>query len=292
MSQKRVAKPRKAGTKTGSRVVVEDTAEISLRPASAAAEIGAFNGDPNFMTSLARGLAVLQAFDVRQRSLTVSQVSQATGIPRAAARRCLYTLQKLGYVAEEHAHYSLRPKVLTLGFAHLSSRPLAVAAQPVLDRCRDRLHESCSLAVLDGGEVYYQARAETSRIMSIALHVGTRLPAYCTSMGRVLLAHLPPAELERYLGRTVLHPRTMRTVTSTARLREILDAVRRNGYAVVDQELELGLRSIAVPVFDRDGQVVASINTGTQAARTPLRDLTQLFLPELRAAAAELSDAA
>ncbi|NKF23759.1 IclR family transcriptional regulator domain-containing protein [Solimonas marina] len=251
-------------------------------------EIDAFSGDPNFMTSLARGLAVLQAFDLRQRSLTVSQVSQATGIPRAAARRCLYTLLQLGYVAEQHGHFSLRPKVLTLGFAHLSSRPLAAAAQPLLDRCRDRLHESCSLALLDGGEVYYQARAETTRIMSIALYVGTRLPAYCTSMGRVLLAALPEDELDKYLARTTLHPRTVKTVTSVAKLREILVGVRRQGYALVDQELEVGLRSIAVPVFDRHGHVVAALNTGTQAARTPLRDLTQLFLPELRAAAAEL----
>lgn len=260
--------------------------------ATPASEIEAYQGDPNFMASLARGLAVLQAFDLRRRSLTVSQVSQATGIPRAAARRCLYTLQQLGYVAEDSGQYTLRPKVLTLGFAHLSSRPLAAAAQPILDRCRDRLHESCSLAVFDGGEVFYQARAETTRIMSIALYVGTRLPAYCTSMGRVLLAHLPPEALEHYLSRTVLHPRTARTVTSVGKLREILEGVRRNGYALVDQELEPGLRSIAVPVFDRKGKAVASINTGTQAARTPLRDLTQQFLPELRAAAQELSHSA
>ncbi|MFT4047847.1 MAG: IclR family transcriptional regulator C-terminal domain-containing protein [Solimonas sp.] len=284
---KKVGKARKAA-----KPAITEKAAATPRPATPAAEIDIFNGDPDFMTSLARGLAVLQAFDLRQRSLTVSQVSQATGIPRAAARRCLYTLRQLGYVAEEQAHYSLRPKVLTLGFAHLSSRPLAAAAQPILDRCRDRLHESCSLAVLDGGEVYYQARAETTRIMSIALYVGTRLPAYCTSMGRVLLADLPPAELERYLELTVLRPRTARTVTSPARLREILQGVRRNGYAVTDQELEIGLRSIAVPVCDRGGRVIASINCGTQAARTPLRDLTQRFLPALRAAAAELSHVA
>lgn len=256
---------------------------------TAAAEIDAYRGDPSFMASLARGLAVLQAFDVRQRALSVSQVSAATGIPRAAARRCLYTLRKLGYVAEDNGLYALRPKVLSLGFSHLSSRPLATAAQSLLDRCRDRLHESCSLAVLDGGEVYYQARAETTRIMSIALYVGTRLPAYCTSMGRTLLAHLPPQELDHYLSRTVLLPRTTRTVTSPDKLRELLAGVRRAGYAIVDQELELGLRSIAVPVFDRDGRVVASINAGTQAARVPLRDLTQIFLPELRAAAQELA---
>jgi IclR family pca regulon transcriptional regulator len=247
------------------------------------------SADPDFMTSLARGLAVLQAFDVRQRALTVSQASKATGISRAASRRCLHTLERLGFVAEEDGRYSLRPKVLTLGFAHLSSVPLANAAQPLLDRCRDRLHESCSLGVIDGGEVFYQARAETSRIMSIALFVGTRLPAYCTSMGRVLLAHLPAKELREYLGRVVLHPHTARTVTSKALLEDILANVRRTGFAVVDQELELGLRSIAVPVRDRTGTVVASLNVGAQSARVSIRELTQRMLPELRVAAEELT---
>jgi len=243
------------------------------------------------MTSLARGLAVLQAFDVRRRALTVSQASDATGISRAATRRCLYTLESLGFVAEADGRYSLRPRVLTLGFAHLSSLPLASAAQPLLDRCRDRLHESCSLGVLDGGEVFYQARAESSRIMSIALVVGTRLPAYCTSMGRVLLAHLPGKQLREYLGGAVLLPHTTKTVTSKADLEGILVNVARSGFAVVDQELELGLRSIAVPVHDRNGSVVASINAGAQSARVSLRDLTQRVLPELRTAAAALTEA-
>jgi IclR family pca regulon transcriptional regulator len=251
---------------------------------------GGHPGDPDFMTSLARGLAILQAFDLRRRALTVSQASEATGISRAASRRCLYTLERLGFVSEEAGRYSLRPKVLTLGFAHLSSVPLASAAQPLLDRCRDRLHESCSLGVLDGGEVFYQARAETSRIMSIALFVGTRLPAYCTSMGRVLLAHLSETALRDYLDTLVLHPRTSRTVTSKAEFREILMNVRRTGYAVIDQELELGLRSIAVPVRDREGTVVASINVGTQSARVSIRELSQRLLPELRSAAVELSE--
>ena len=242
------------------------------------------------MTSLARGLAVLQAFDVRRSALTVSQASDATGIPRAASRRCLYTLERLGFVAEENGRYSLRPKVLTLGFAHLSSMPLASAAQPLLDRCRDRLNESCSLGVLDGGEIFYQARAETSRIMSIALYVGTRLPAYCTSMGRVLLAYLPEERLREYLGGAVLHPKTAKTVTSKAELGTILANIRRAGFAVNDQELELGLRSIAVPVHDRNGAVIASINVGAQSARVSIKELTQRMLPELRSAAAALAE--
>jgi IclR family pca regulon transcriptional regulator len=246
--------------------------------------------DPNFMTSLARGLAVLQAFDVRRSALTVSQASDATGIPRAASRRCLYTLERLGFVAEENGRYSLRPKVLTLGFAHLSSVPLASAAQPLLDRCRDRLHESCSLGVLDGGEVFYQARSETSRIMSIALFVGTRLPAYCTSMGRVMLAYLPEDKLRAYLEGAVLHPKTSKTVTSKAELKAILANIRRSGFAVVDQELELGLRSIAVPVYGRHGTVVASINVGTQSVRVSIKELNQRVLPELQSTAAAITE--
>ena len=253
--------------------------------------IGSHAGDPNFMTSLARGLAVLQAFDARGHALSVSQASLATGIPRAAARRCLYTLEALGFVTNDLGHYSLRPKVLTLGFSHLSSSPLATAAQPLLDRCRNRLHESCSLGVLDGSDVFYLARAETIRIMSVSLHVGTRLPAYCTSMGRVLLAHLSDAALEKYLSRINVVPRTSKSLTSIAELRAVLIAVRRLGYAIVDQELELGLRSIAVPVFDQAGSVVASLNAGTSPVRVTLRELTQRLLPELKRSAADLQAA-
>ncbi len=243
------------------------------------------------MASLARGLAVLQAFDARRYALTVSQASDATGIPRAACRRCLYTLEKLGFVTQEDGRYALRPKVLTLGFAHLSSLPLATAAQPLLDRCRDRLNESCSLGVLDGGEVFYQARSETARIMSIALFVGTRLPAYCTSMGRVLLAHLSDEELNAYLASTDFRPRTSKTIKSAAQLRSVLMDVRRSGYTIVDQELELGLRSIAVPVHARNGVVVAAINTGTLSARVSLKDLVRRVLPEIKSAAADLTRA-
>jgi IclR family pca regulon transcriptional regulator len=251
-------------------------------------EIAGHRGDPDFMSSLARGLAVLSAFDEHDRSLNIAQISMKTGIPRAAVRRCLYTLGSLGYVGPG-PQFQLRAKVLTLGHAQLVSTPLAAAAQPWLDRCRDHLHESCSLGVLDHDDVYYLARSETTRIMSIALQVGSRLPAYCTSMGRVLLAHVKPDEFEAYLARARFEALTARTVTAPDKLRAIIDGVRRSQYAIVDQELELGLRSIAVPVLDAKGQVVAALNTGTQSARMPIKELTQRCLPELRAAAAELT---
>jgi len=249
-------------------------------------QIDGYSGDPNFMASLARGLAVLSAFDERSPALNIAQVSERTGIPRAAVRRCLYTLAQLGYVGPG-PQYELLPRVLTLGHAQLAAMPLPAQVQPVLDRCRDQLHESCSLGKLDGDELIYIARSERVRIMSIALRVGSRLPAYCTSMGRVLLAQLSDEELDAYLERVELRPLTSRTVTAKGKLRELIAGVRRAQYAVVDQELEDGLRSIAVPVFAQ-GRMVAALNAGTPSARVPLKELTQRFLPALRAAAETL----
>lgn len=253
-----------------------------------AAAIDALTGDPNFMTSLGRGLAVIEAFSEQQRHLTIAQISQITGIPRASVRRCLHTLRMLGYVEAEGHSYSLRPRILTLGHAYLSSTPLVGLAQSVLDRVSSAVHESSSLAILDGDEILYLARSAASRVMSVALNAGTRLPAYCTSMGRVLLAALPEPELEAYLARVELKPLTEHTVTSADRLREIIQGVRRAGYAAVDQELEIGLRSIAVPVHDRSGAVVATINIGMHASRGTIAQMETEFLPQLQAAARDL----
>lgn len=245
--------------------------------------------DPSFMTSLARGLAVVQAFSDSRKPQTIANISQKTGIPRAAVRRCLHTLRELGYVEAELNNFSLRPKVLTLGYSYLSSTPLTVSAQPYLNNISRALNESSSLAVLEDDEVLYVARAATSRVMSVALNTGSRLPAYCTSLGRVLLAHLPADELDQYLARTRLRPMTDNTVTSVKRLREILAGVRLAGYAVNDEELELGLRSIAVPVRGASGKVLAALNVGAQAARVSVRQLEQEFLPVLRQGAQELA---
>src|SRR5207342_446124 len=202
---------------------------------SAAERIGSWSGDPNFMTSLARGIAVIRAFTQQKRRLTISQLSQRTGIPRAAVRRCLYTLAQLGYVASEDGrNFELRPKILGLGYSYLSSAPLTRSAQPVLDRLSGVLHESCSLAVLDNDEALYVARSQTStRIMSVDLGVGRRLPAHCSSLGRVLLAALPASELDAYLRRVKIVQLTSRTVTTADKLKEILEGVRRRGYAIV-----------------------------------------------------------
>jgi IclR family pca regulon transcriptional regulator len=245
--------------------------------------------DPSFMTSLARGLAVVRAFSDSRKPQTIAQISQKTGIPRAAVRRCLYTLQQLGYVDAELNNFSLRPKVLTLGYSYLSSTPLTVSSQPYLNNISRELGESCSLAVLDDSEVLYVARSAASRVMSVALNTGSRLPAYCTSLGRVMLAHLRPEELDAYFARVKLRPMTERTVVNQKRLREILAAVRQDGYAVIDEELELGLRSIAVPVRGASGQVLAGLNVGAQAARVSVERMKQEFLPVLLRGAQELS---
>jgi IclR family pca regulon transcriptional regulator len=255
-----------------------------------ALEIQGYAGDPNFMASLARGLAVIRAFTQQRRHLTIAQLSQRTAIPRAAVRRCLYTLSMLGYVGTEDGRtYALRPRMLALGYAYLSSTPLVYAVQPLLDQITSALHESSSLAVLEGDEILYIARSSTTtRLMSIDLGIGSRLPAYCTSMGRVLLAGLSAAELDLYLSRVKLVKLTTRTVSTADELKAVLNTVRSDGYAVVDQELEIGLRSIAVPVSDREGRSVAAINVGTQSSRVPVAEMESKFLPPLRAAAHEL----
>ncbi|MBG8560131.1 MULTISPECIES: pca regulon transcriptional regulator PcaR [Pseudomonas] len=265
----------------------------SLAPpivASPAKRIQAFTGDPDFMTSLARGLAVVQAFQERKRHLTIAQISHRTEIPRAAVRRCLHTLIKLGYATTDGRTYSLLPKVLTLGHAYLSSTPLAVSAQPYLDRMSDQLHEACNMATLEGDDILYIARSATvQRLISVDLSVGGRLPAYCTSMGRILLAALDDATLHEYLEHADLQAKTSRTVHDPAALLEILQQVREQGWCVVDQELEQGLRSIAVPVYDASGQVLAALNISTHAGRVSRSELEQKFLPIMVAASRDLS---
>jgi IclR family pca regulon transcriptional regulator len=269
---------------------IQPAAPLSAAAAAPlAAQLDVFAGDPNFMTSLARGLLVIQAFSNRKRQLTISQLSKRTGLSRASVRRCLYTLSKLGFAGtHDSRNFFLKPRILALGHSYLSSMPLATAAQPVLEHVSHILHESCSIATLDGLEIIYVARANVTRIMSIDLGVGSRLPAFCTSMGRVLMAHLPTEELDELLPHVEFTRYTDRTVTSVAKLRQVLQGVRRDGFSIVDQELELGLRSMAVPIQNPTGRVVASLNVGTHAGRVSIQDLQSRVLPHLRAAAQEL----
>ncbi len=258
------------------------------RPRTIAEEIDALT-DPSFMTSLARGLAVVKAFSDQRRSMTIAQISHKTGIPRAAVRRCLYTLKQLGYADAEANNFYLKPKILSLGYSYLSSTPLAIAAQPCLNQLSRTLNESCSLAVLDEDEVLYISRSQTSRVLSVALNAGSRLPAYCTSLGRALLAGLREPELDAYFARVKLMAYTDRTIVSETKLREVINEVRQKGYAVVEEELEIGLRSIAVPVRGASGATMAALNIGAQATRVSRAQVEQMFLPALMNAASELS---
>jgi IclR family transcriptional regulator, pca regulon regulatory protein len=251
-------------------------------------EFAAFKGDPDFAVTLARGLAVLECFGERQKGLSVSQISGHIGISRAAVRRILITLQYLGYAESDGRLYRLKTRVLRLGVAYLSSATLPTLAQPLLERITAMVHESASLSVLDGDEIVYLARSAAARVMSINLLPGSRLPSYCTSMGRVLIASLPQEEFEKFLARIELKSLTPKTVSDKSRFLEIIEKVRVSGYSLIDQELELGLRSIAVPVKTSSGRVVAAMNIGLNAHRFPANKMVASFLPVLRENASAL----
>ncbi|GIH92366.1 IclR family transcriptional regulator C-terminal domain-containing protein [Planobispora siamensis] len=238
--------------------------------------------------SLARGLAVIRAFSAAAPELTLSEVARATGLTRAAARRFLLTLVDLGYVRTDGRLFALSPRVLELGYAYLSSLSLPEVAEPHLERLVAEVHESASVAVLDGEDVVYVSRVATTRIMRVTINIGTRFPAHCTSMGRVLLAWLPPDELDAYLERAELRAFTSRTVTEPAVLRAELARVRSQGWSMVDQELEEGLRSIAVPLRERSGRVAAAMNVSSHASRTTAESARRDLLPHLLATAARV----
>jgi IclR family pca regulon transcriptional regulator len=236
----------------------------------------------DYVQSLERGLAVIRAFDAEHPELGLSDVARATGLPRAAARRFLLTLVELGYVRADAGRFSLRPRVLELGYAYLSGLGLPEVAQPHMESLVARVNESCSMSVLDDTDIVYVVRVPTRRIMAITLAVGTRLPAYATSMGRVLLAALPPDELDERLERIAIRPLTAKTVADVAELRSRLDRVREQRWAAVDQELEEGVRSAAAPVRDASGRVVAALNVSAHASRTSMQALRRDILPLLQ----------
>jgi IclR family pca regulon transcriptional regulator len=240
--------------------------------------------DRQFVQSLERGLSVIRALSAPEPQ-TLSEVARATGLTRAASRRFLLTLESLGYVHLNGTRFALTPQVLELGYAYLSSLTLPEVAQPHLERLVEEIHESSSVSVLDGDDVVYVARVPTRRIMRVAISVGTRFPAYATSMGRVLLAGLEPPELDAILARIDLRSLTPETIHDEPALRAELARVREQGWALVDQELEAGLRSIAAPIHDRDGRTVAAINVSAHTTRHDIDDVRATLLPPLLATA-------
>ncbi|NGP06335.1 IclR family transcriptional regulator [Rhodococcus sp. 14C212] len=251
--------------------------------------IPATAASPDYVQSLARGLSVIKAFDAEHPRRTLSEVAKATDLTRATARRFLLTLVELGYVRTDGSRFWLTPRVLELGYSYLSSLTLPEVARPHLEALAQKVHESTSVSVLDAGDVVYVARVPVSRIMTVSITIGTRFPAHATSMGRVLLAGLSPTELDAYLATATLEPLTSRTLITTDGLRAELDRIRRDGYCIVDQELEEGLRSLAAPIRDASGAVVAAVNISTQAARYSLDAVQSELVPAVIETAAAIS---
>jgi IclR family pca regulon transcriptional regulator len=237
--------------------------------------------ETDFIGGFAKGLRVIEAFGEAKPRLTITDVANETGLDRATARRCLLTLSKLGYAHYDGKYFELTPRILRLGHAYLSATTLPRLIQPFLDRLSEKVCQSASASVLDGNEIVYVARASQKRVMSINLMAGSRLPAYCTSMGRVLLANLSLSEANHILGTSDRRKLTENTVTDIAALRVELDRARAQGYAVNNQEIELGLCSIGVPLMDRKGRVVGAINIGAPAAVVPGDQLAERFLSSM-----------
>ncbi len=231
-----------------------------------------------YVQSLARGLAVIRAFDTEHPVMTLTEVAGRTALTRATARRFLHTLVELGYVRTDGKTFALTAKVLQLGYAYLSGLSLPQLAQPHLEELSLKLGESTSAAVLDGPDIAYIARVTTRRIMNVGITVGTRFPAYATSMGRVLLAALPPAELKAYLAAAEIKPLTPRALGTVPDLLSELEKVRAQGWCLLDQELELGLMSVAAPVYDGPAKVVAAVNVSLQAQSVAARPDPEEYL--------------
>ena len=243
----------------------------------------------SYVQSFARGLEVIRSFSTQSPRQTLTEVAGRTGLTRAGARRILLTLQTLGYVESDGKLFRLTPRMLDLGFAYLSSLPIWNLAEPVMEALVDEVKESCSAAVLDGTDIVYVLRVPTHKIMSISLGVGSRLPAYCTSMGRMLLSALPPDEMMKVLQASDLAARTRYTVTDMDEMATRIAQVRKQGWSLVNQELEEGLVSIAAPITDRAGQTVAALNISGQANRSSAKVMQETMLPQLIAAAQAIS---
>ncbi|MGN0100156.1 IclR family transcriptional regulator [Dietzia sp. CH92] len=239
----------------------------------------------DYVQSLARGLAVIRAFGADNPRQTLSEVARNTGLTRATARRFLLTLVELGYVDFDGSTFELTPRILDLGYSFLSATPLPDVAQPHLKRLSTQLGESSSVSILDGPDIVYVGRVQVSRIMTVGITIGTRFPAYATSMGRCLLAGLEPWELDDYFGSTPIEPRSASSLSDEAALRAAIDLVREQGWCLVDQELEPGLRSLAAPVRDSENRTVAAINISTHAMRYTPRQLVDEFVSPLLATA-------
>lgn len=263
------------------------------RPLGAAGPTDSTQGSPapgdSYVQSFARGLQVIRSFSAQAPQQTLSEVAARSGLSRAGARRILLTLQTLGYVSSDGRLFKLTPRILDLGFAYLSSMPMWNLAEPEMQALAARVGESCSAAVLDGADIVYVLRVPTHKIMSISLGVGSRLPAHCTSLGRMLLAGLSDEEALSLLQASDRPALTRHTVSEPDELLARVRQARKQGWCLVNQELEEGLISLAAPLTDRSGRTVAALNISGQANRTPAKMMQETMLPALLEAAATIS---
>jgi IclR family pca regulon transcriptional regulator len=243
---------------------------------------------PEYLEALARGLAVLQAFGPERRQMTLAEAARAVSLPRATVRRALHTLAALGHLESDGRLFRLTPRVLRLAAAYLGANGVSTILQPACERLSAETGAACSAAVLDGQEIVFIAYGQPARLLNVTTMAGIRLPAFCTALGRVLLAGLPEPELGAFLARLAPEPVTPRTETDIARIRAGIEAARREGFALMDQEAEIGFRSLAVPLRRYDGRVVAALNIGMHTERGSAEELQARFLPMLSHAAAEI----
>lgn len=265
---------------------------VPIRPSKPQPPAGATESRRNreFVQGLQRGLSVIRAFG-NSPSLTIAEVAGRTGLTRAVARRYLLTLQELECVVSQGNKFSLTPRLLDFGFAYLSTLDVPDLARPFVQRVVDTLHESCSVAVLDGADAVFVLRVQANRLMSMNIRVGTRLPAYAGSMGKVMLANLPPEQLDAYFAKATFKRFTPKTICDETSLRTALAEVRAKGYAFADEEVEAGVRTVAAPLYNRTGQVVAAINISSHAWRVSMKELKKSYLPVLLDAAGQISRA-
>jgi IclR family pca regulon transcriptional regulator len=242
------------------------------------------------VNSLERGLGVMEILAAHPVGLTLTETAEKAGLTRAGARRFLLTLVATGYATQTGRLFALSPRLLSVARTWLQGTSLWAFAEPFMRQTAAALQESCSATILSGEDVGYVARAAGPRIVSLELHVGSHLPAYCTAMGRVLLSGLKPEEVAAFLSRTAPDPKTEKTLTEPKRIADAVTKARRDGYAIVDEELEIGLRSIAVPLRDRSGAIVAAINVSTQSARHSVAEMERDFLPLLKQTSARIED--
>lgn len=246
--------------------------------------------DKDFLVTFARGLEVIKSFDTASPAMTLTELAKKNGLSRASARRFLLTLQKLGYVSSDDKQFRLTAKILDLGYSYLSSLNLTEIITPFIQQVAHELGESCSATVLDGGEVVYIARIPRGNLIPISLQIGARLPAYATSPGRVLLAALPKEQLQAFLDNVEFKQLTSRTITPD-KLPAELEKIRKQGYAIVDQELELGMRAVAVPVYDRRQQLVLAINVSSHISTVSAKQITDVFVPVMLQASKNITAA-